>query len=322
MSDAGPLTWVVGGGGLLGSTLVARTPTARRWLPSGPIPWGTPEASHRLVQETRRFLADAATRPGGGEWQIAWCAGAGVTASGPDALAAETSLLERVLEVLSDAPAAGRGGLFLASSAGGVYGGATGAPFDERTEPRAISPYGIAKLELEARVGALHRDAGVPVLVGRIANLYGPGQNLGKAQGLISQVVRAHLLGRPISMYVSLDTVRDNLYVTDAARLVDAGLARLRSESDRDGAQHVVKVLASQQGVTVGFLVAELGRIFKRRMRVVYGMATSSGYQSRDLRLRSNVWPELDRVATVPLPVGMRRIVQSLTSAAGAGKLT
>jgi len=244
-----------------------------------------------------------------------------VTATGVEALASEASRFDRVLEVLADAPDPGRGALFLASSAGGVYGGASGPPFDEHTPTRAISPYGVAKLDLEERVAGLHRDAGVPVLVGRIANLYGPGQNLGKAQGLISHVVRAHLLGQPISLYVPLDTVRDNLYVTDAARLVHSGLARLRHESARHGPQHVIKVLASQQAVTVGFLIAELGRIVKRRMRVVYGTSTATAYQSRDLRLRSSVWPELDRFAMVPLPVGMRRVVQSLTAAAGAARL-
>ena len=58
------------------------------------------------------------------------------------------------------------------------------------------------------------------MVIGRIANLYGPGQDPTKAQGLVSQLCRAHLERRPTSIYVSLDTARDYLFVDDAARLV------------------------------------------------------------------------------------------------------
>jgi UDP-glucose 4-epimerase len=313
-----PLTWVVGAGGLLGSSLVRRLPAERVWRPREPVAWASPTTADQLVAAAREFLAAA----GDDAWQVAWCAGAGVTASAGEALAAEAAMLDPVLSVLGGAPAPAQGGFFLASSAGGVYAGSRAAPFDEETPSAAISPYGEAKLGLEARVRDWHHQSGVPVLVGRIANLYGPGQNLGKAQGLISQVIRAHLRRRPISVYVPLDTVRDNLFVTDAARLVDTGLARLRSETAAHGPQHVLKVLASQQGVTVGYLIAELGRLFKRRPHVVYGLSAHSAYQARDLRLRSIVWPELDHAPLVPLPVGMARTARGLARALGDGSLT
>jgi UDP-glucose 4-epimerase len=316
--SAQPLTWVVGAGGLLGSSLVRRLPAERVWQPREPVAWGRPTTADQLAVAAVEFLAAA----GDDAWQVAWCAGAGVTASAAEALAAESAVLDPVLSVLGATSAPARGGFFLASSAGGVYAGSRGAPFDEDTPPEAISPYGEAKLGLEARVRDWHHESGVPVLVGRIANLYGPGQNLGKAQGLISQVIRAHLRRRPISVYVPLDTVRDNLYVSDAARLVDTGLARLRSETAVYGPQHVLKVLASQQGVTVGYLIAELGRLFKRRPHVVYGLSASSAYQARDLRLRSVVWPELDQAPLVPLPVGMAWTAQALGRALGEGSLT
>jgi UDP-glucose 4-epimerase len=309
---------VVGAGGLLGSSLVRRLPAERVWLPREPIVWGRPTTADQLATAAAEFLSVA----GSGAWQVAWCAGAGVTTSGPEALAAEAALLDPVLSVLGDAPAPSLGAFFLASSAGGVYSGSRGAPFDEETPVAAISPYGEAKLGIEGRVRDWHDRSGVPVLVGRIANLYGPGQNLGKAQGLISHVIRAHLRRRPISVYVPLDTVRDNLFITDAARLIDTSLDRLRSETAAHGPQHVVKVLASQQGVTVGYLIAELGRLFKRRPHVVYGRSASSAYQARDLRLRSVVWPELDRAPLVPLPVGMALTARALDRALGEGTLT
>ena len=50
---------------------------------------------------------------------------------------------------------------------------------------------------------------GLPVLIGRIANLYGPGQNLGKAQASCRSSAPRELERRPIAIWVSLDTLRD-----------------------------------------------------------------------------------------------------------------
>ena len=140
------------------------------------------------------------------------------------------------------------------------------------------------------------------MLVGRISNLYGPGQNLAKPQGLVSHICRAQLSGQPISVYVSLDTIRDYLFVDDAAALICDGLDRLGSEP---AGTAVTKILASQRGVTVGALLAECRRLFKRAPRVVLGSSPFAKLQVRDLRMRSVVWPELDRRALTPLPVGI-----------------
>ena len=63
--------------------------------------------------------------------------------------------------------------------------------------------------------------------MGRIANLYGPGQGLEKPQGLISQIIRSHLIRTPISIYVPLDTMRDYLFAPDCGELVVDALRRL-----------------------------------------------------------------------------------------------
>jgi UDP-glucose 4-epimerase len=151
------------------------------------------------------------------------------------------------------------------------------------------------------------------VVVGRIANLYGAGQNLWKTQGLISQICRAHLLRRPVSIYVPLDTIRDYLYARDCGELVAEMLARARQDPPALCSTAQIKILASQQGVTIGALLAEARRVLKQRIMVAHAPSTTAGrYQARDLRLRSVVWPELDRRALTPLPVGIRATTNHL----------
>lgn len=313
-----PLTWVLGAGGLLGGAVVdaLRRHGVPIWSPPKPIRWGRPDTDTQVASAARAFLAAAAT--GGGGWQVFWCAGAGVTSTGQTDLEAEVAVFRSMLAALGDGQPPGA--VFLASSAGGVFAGSAGSPRDELTAPRPLAPYGQAKLALEAAATEFGERTGIPVLIGRLSNLYGPGQDLTKPQGLISHIARAHLLGQPISIYVPLDTMRDYLYVTDAARLVMDGMARLREP----GLSHpgvVTKVLASHQSFTVGFLVAEFRRVTRRKPRVVYGASSAAAYQARDLRLRSVVWPELDSTPVTPLPVGMARLVHGMTESLRSGQL-
>ena len=96
---------------------------------------------------------------------------------------------------------------------------------------------------MEARTRDFARRTGVPTMIGRITNVYGPGQNLGKAQGLISQLGKAYLLRQPISLYVSLDTTRDYIFVDDCARMIIAAVDDLRGT--RDPGTAVVKIIGS-----------------------------------------------------------------------------
>ncbi len=293
---------------------------------SGPV-WSQPEATRwhaagaagQLVDSVGAFSVDAGDRP----WQVAWCAGAGVTGTTAAELEQECEVFESFLAALETRVALGNrdGALFLASSAGGVYAGSAHPPFDESTPPLPISDYGRAKLELEQAARRWSERSGIPVVIGRISNLYGPRQNVGKPQGLISQICRAHLLRQPLSIYVPLDTVRDYLYAPDCGLLVAAALNRLREQASRPGPRVFTKVLAAHQGVTIGFLIAELRRIFKRAPRIVYGASANSRFQVRDLRVRSDVWPDLDRFTLTPLPAGMKQTIDALTLALQAGGL-
>ena len=327
-SDPG-LTWVIGRGGLLGRSIetaltfgTVRTMNATGsppilWRPPTPVAWSTPSAGAReLRQQVGQFLDAAGGRP----WTVAWCAGVGIMGTSADALRLELAALRETLDALADTGTSPRNGaFFFASSAGGVYAGVGAPPYDESSPVRPLAAYGQAKLDGEVLVRDWSQRCGAPSLIGRIANLYGPGQNLAKAQGLISQVCRSHLTGQPLSIYVSLDTLRDYLFAPDCAGLIVAGMARLRQEGSTTHPAAVTKIIASQRAITIGALLGEMRRIFKRSPRIVLGASAVAAVQARDLSLRSRVWPELDRRTLTPISVGIAATAADLARKLQAG---
>lgn len=329
---------LIGAGGLVGRHVRAAALAAGASVSTVSVPWGDDQASIRALRRgLAAFLRSARetdTAPQTRRWSIVWAAGAGVVASSPSELEGERSVFTAFLEGVADActaphPGASGGhmgeecasddGAFvLVSSAGGVYAGSSDPPFTEATAPHPVSPYGRVKLAMEENATRACAQAGLPLLIARLANVYGPGQRLGKPQGLISQIALSHLSGHPLPVTVGQDTIRDYVYAADVAAVLLAGRARLHSERPR---QPVVKIVASGLGVSVGHLIAESRRVLRRPLRTVLVAGRGAG-QVSDLRFRSTVWPELDAHLRTPLPAGLARTAQDvLARVAGGGDL-
>lgn len=288
--------WVVGGGGLLGGAVRRLLHAQGREVRTAVVPW----SEHAPAVEA--LSRQAAGLPEGAE--VYWCAGAGVVGTSSRALDAENAVLAAFLGRWQPS---GATRLFLASSAGGVYAGSRGAPFTELSDPVPVAPYGHAKLRAEALCRDFAVNAGVPLLIGRISNVYGPGQDIGKSQGLITLLCRAQLTRQPLNIYVSLDTMRDYLFVDDAAAMAVAGLEAV---GDRGGTH--LKVLAQGRASTIGAVLGELRRVSRRRPPIVLGTSAQALFQVRDLRLRSVVWPPLSAFARTPLVAGMAATMAAL----------
>ncbi|MBB3090441.1 NAD-dependent epimerase/dehydratase family protein [Nocardioides albus] len=322
MTEAGsssrPPTLVVGGGGLLGRHVRAALERSGAPVSTVSVPWHDPIAARDVLRsELTEFLGSASAA--GGRVNIAWCAGAGIVATPADELATEVSLFREVLGDLRTALRPDiRLGFFFASSAGGVYAGSSDPPFTEHSEPRPLVAYGRAKLAMEEALTEFCAETGAVALLGRITNLYGPGQALSKPQGLVSQLCLAHLRGTPLPVWVSFDTIRDYLYVGDCAEMVVSALDGLPEQARRSGTNAVVKILATGTGVTLAAVVGETNRVFRRRARLrLPGAGTPS--HTRDLRVRSVVWPELGQRSQTPFSVGVRRTADEIAAAYAAG---
>jgi UDP-glucose 4-epimerase len=286
------ITWVVGGGGLLGSAVLRQCDEP---FASTPVPWADLAATADvLTADAARFQREV----GDGPWAVIWAAGAATVSTSTEQAAGELVALEALLSALRAHRPAGRGAVFLASSAGGVYGGSTNPPFDIDTDPVPLSPYGELKLAQEQSATAMLADV-CPLVIGRFSNLYGPGQNLAKLQGLISRLALAASTRQPLNLFVSLDTIRDYIYVDDAARNTLAAVARSASGPSTEPR---MLIIASGRPATVGLLIRTMGQVTKRRVPVAYGTHASAALQSSDLRLV----PSPDVVAPTSLPAGMK----------------
>lgn len=312
-----PPTLVVGSGGLLGRHVRSTLERSGASVRTTSVPWHDPVAARAALRSELAAFVDSSPD---GRVNIAWCAGAGVVSTPADELETEVSLFRDVLDDLRAAlhPTTTRLAFFFASSVGGVYAGSADPPFTELSEPRPLVAYGRAKLAMEEALTAFCAETGSVALLGRITNLYGPGQKLSKPQGLVSQLCLAQLRGTPLPVWVSFDTIRDYLYVGDCAEMIVDALDGLHEHVRGAGSNAVVKILATGTGATLSAVIGETNRVFRRRSRLRIPGAGTPG-QARDLRVRSVVWPELDKRTQTPFSVGVRRIADEIALAYAAG---
>ena len=111
-----------------------------------------------------------------------------------------------------------RPGIWLYCSSGGqVYGEQVRLPIPESANPKPITAYGRAKLAMENLTQVSAETGGFGWLVVRPGNPYGPLQELTNRHGAVPALLRAARDGTPFTAYGFSATVRDYVYVVDAA---------------------------------------------------------------------------------------------------------
>jgi UDP-glucose 4-epimerase len=293
-------TWVIGRGGLFGSALVRNSTTS---FNAQPIPWNDTNAAARaLTANLHAFASTAANR-----WCIAWAAGRATTSSTREDTEREQTLFRVFTQELAEHPPAGRGVFLLTSSAGGLYAGSQHPPFDRTSLPHPISEYGFLKQSQEHIATDLLTPS-MSVVIARVSNLYGPGQDLAKLQGLISRLALAAITKRPVTIFVPLDTLRDYIDVDDAA------VRALHWVDHAHGSQpsSQVRVIASGESVTVARVISLMHDVARVRIPVAYGLVESAGGHAYDLRLIPDVDSSIANLPLTPLPVGMKQVYLDL----------
>jgi len=298
------ILWIIGAGGLLGSAL--NRVAAEHSLPvitSRRVPWSDAEATVEAIEADARRLRDTLESNAGDiqPWGIVWAAGHATTASTEYETAVELETFENSLIAIRSVMTGIPGGTFaLASSAGGVYAGSEHPPFDSSTKPTPLGAYGRLKLAQEQIASSLLSPV-MGVVLARIANLYGPGQDLGKLQGLISRLALTSVTKEPLTMFVPLDTLRDYIDTDDAAE-------RLLHWISQSNGSVETRVIASGQATSLGYLINLMKDITRVATPIASGMHASAAYQSSDLRLRPDIDSTIAAMPLTSLPAGLKLV--------------
>ncbi len=122
------------------------------------------------------------------------------------------------LNLLQAAVATGVKKVVLASTGGAIYGEQLSFPADETHPTCPLSPYGVAKLAVEKYLFCYEAAYGLPHVILRYANVYGPRQNPHGEAGVVAIFIQRLLDGEPAVINGDGEQTRDFVYVDDVVR--------------------------------------------------------------------------------------------------------
>ena len=220
------------------------------------------------------------------EWEVYWVAGAGSMGSNQSDLENEVFALDILLTLLGERLSACRakGVIGFASSAGALYSGCTDFEVTEASIASSSIDYAKIKIMQEQMLeNFASSNNEVKVLIARFSTLYGPGQALGKRQGLISHIARCALKHQIIEIFVPFDTSRDYLFIDDAARDFAASIKQLHEQDNRI----MIKIIAAERSITIAEVVSTFNRLLKKNLRIVCNRNNLSNLYASRVAYRS-----------------------------------
>jgi UDP-glucose 4-epimerase len=151
------------------------------------------------------------------------------------------------------------------SSGGAAYGEPEYLPCDEAHPVNPLSPYGATKHTVEHYLFMYEKNYGLPYIVLRYPNVYGPRQDPNGEAGVIAIFARKFCVGQVPVINGDGEQLRDYVYVADCAR---ANLAALDP-----GLPSGLYNLGSGQGTSVNQLYALLKKLTGSELNAVHGPA-------------------------------------------------
>lgn len=203
-------------------------------------------------------------------------------------------------QVLLDAARKAKVARYLQISTDEVYGslGATGH-FSEESPLKPNSPYAASKTSADLLVRAYGKTFGLPVLVTRCSNNYGPYQFPEKLIPFFVTLLRE---GKPVPVYGDGMNVRDWIHVEDHSRAVDAVLRR-----GRPGEIYNVGGGNERTNIEITkLLIAAMGKDERSMKFVPDRPGHDRRYAIDDAKIRA----ELGVVPQVPFEEGLRATVR------------
>jgi len=292
--------WILGQGGFFGSAIAhAATHQHVNVFPHAKIPWNSPGgrafALNELAEQFGNVTHEAPAT-------IIWAAGSEGVGKKQQAHCSELDAFQDFLQAISSVDNLKGSTVAIVSSAGGVFGGSPSPPFDIHTPVHAINQYGQDKIAIE-ELGMRRLSSDFRVHIARVTNLYGPWS--GPRQGLINRLCTAAASREALQIFVPLDTVRDYIYVTDAAHLL---LLEIAADFPS------ISLIGSGESSSVGTVISTVSHVARRKVPITLARLSTSPLQTTDLRMHPS-W--LDRglqFKPMPLAQGAKLLFDSLVT--------
>ena len=197
-----------------------------------------------------------------------------------------------------------RGVIFI-SSGGAIYGEHAPVPTPEVVPPRPVSPYGVSKFAGERYVDYYQTVHGIPSVILRYANVYGPRQDPHGEAGVVAIFCQRLIAGEAPIIYGDGDQTRDFVFVGDVAAANIRALGILNDlEPGADGP--AVFNIGTGTETTVNGLLSELSVVVKKVIAPKYAPARP-GEQRRSAVDASRAREFLGWTPSVSLTEGLTR---------------
>ena len=108
------------------------------------------------------------------------------------------------------------------SSGGTVYGNQEVQPITEEAMTHPINHYGNLKLCIENTMRTFNCQENTKIIIARIANPYGIGQDFKKGVGFIDAVLKKGISDETIEIFGEGDIIRDYIYIDDVCKMLIA----------------------------------------------------------------------------------------------------
>ena len=140
-------------------------------------------------------------------------------AANNDPMADLNANLVPVLLMLESCRQKGRKPAVLFSGTVTQVGLPTRSPVNESFRDHPIIMYDIHKLTAEKYLQFYVREAGIPTVTLRLANVYGPGTKVGSNdRGVLNRMIRDGREGKTLNVYGDGERIRDYVYIEDVVR--------------------------------------------------------------------------------------------------------
>jgi len=182
------------------------------------------------------------------------------------------------------------------SSGGTVYGNQEYQPISEDAVPVPINHYGNLKLCIENTIRTFNFQMKKNMLVARISNPYGPGQDYHKGVGFIDAAIKRAISGETIEIWGDGTVVRDYIYIDDLCRMLYALI-------DYHGEIEVFN-LSSNTGISQNDIVEILKEILPD-VKVAYKPARS--VDAKKIILDNSRIHSICNIEMMPIETGIKK---------------